>query len=171
VTRAWIPLSLALSLTALAEPIQLHPRNPHYFLFRGKPTALITSAEHYGMVLNLDPDYRRYLDTLQADGMNYTRIFTGSYVEKHGAFGIQRNNLAPGPGRFLAPWSRSNASGYAGGGNKFDLNEWNPDYFARLKDFIDEAARRGIVVEVTLFSWASITPIRRPSPGTSGSAR
>jgi hypothetical protein len=84
--------------------------------------------------------------------MNYTRIFTGSYVEKHGAFGIQRNNLAPGPGRFLAPWARSGETGYAGGGNKFDLEEWNPDYFARLKDFIDEAGRRGIVVEVTLFS-------------------
>lgn len=27
-------------------PISLHPDNPHYFLFRGKPTVLITSGEH-----------------------------------------------------------------------------------------------------------------------------
>ena len=34
------------------RPIQLHPDNPHYFLWRGKPTVLITSGEHYGAVLN-----------------------------------------------------------------------------------------------------------------------
>ena len=51
-------------------PIALHPENPHYFLFRGQPTVLITSAEHYGVVLNLDFDYRKYLDTLARDGLN-----------------------------------------------------------------------------------------------------
>ena len=45
-------------------PLALHPDNPHYFLFRGKPTVLITSGEHYGAVLNLDFDYLRYLDAL-----------------------------------------------------------------------------------------------------------
>ena len=33
--------------TRAAEPITLHPENPHYFLFRGKPAVLITSGEHY----------------------------------------------------------------------------------------------------------------------------
>jgi len=31
------------------QPIQLHPENPHYFLWRGKPTVLVASTEHYGM--------------------------------------------------------------------------------------------------------------------------
>ena len=57
-------------------PIQLHPENEHYFLYIGKPLALISSVEHYGAVLNLNFDYRSYLETLSADGMNYTRIFT-----------------------------------------------------------------------------------------------
>jgi len=34
------------------KPIGLHPENPHYFLWRGKATVLITSGEHYGAVLN-----------------------------------------------------------------------------------------------------------------------
>jgi len=59
-------------------PVCLHPRNPHYFLFRGKAGAFITSGEHYGAVLNADFDYRRYLTTLKADGLNYTRLFGGS---------------------------------------------------------------------------------------------
>ena len=33
-------------------PISLHPENPHYFLFRGRPTVLVTSGEHYGALLN-----------------------------------------------------------------------------------------------------------------------
>ncbi len=136
-----------------SQPIHLHPANPHYFLFRGKAVALVTSGEHYGAVLNRDFDYRRYLDTLQAEGLNYTRLFGGSYVEVPAkSFGILHNDLAPEPGRFLAPWARSDAPGYAGGGNKFDLEKWAPEFFERYRDFLSEAAKRGIVVEVTLFS-------------------
>ncbi len=143
---------------APAVPIALNPDNPHYFQWRGRPTILITSAEHYGAVMNLDFDYRKYLDTLAADGMNYTRVFSGAYVEPEGAFKIARNTLAPRPGRFLAPWPRSSQpapSSVEGpgpdGGNKFDLSRWDDAYFARLKDFVAHAAARNIVVELTLF--------------------
>ncbi len=131
--------------------IALHPDNPHYFIWRGRPTILITSAEHYGAVMNLDFDYRRYLDTLSADGLNYTRVFSGAYVEPQGAFNIARNTLAPLPGRFIAPWPRSDQPGYAHGGNKFDLAKWDAAYFARLREFIAYAATKNVVVELTLF--------------------
>ena len=153
--------------TAAAAPIALHPENPHYFLWRGRPTILITSAEHYGAVINLDFDYRKYLDTLAADGLNYTRVFSGAYVEPQGAFKIERNTLAPGPGRFLAPWARASQPGYPNGGNRFDLSRWDDAYFARLKDFVSRAAARNIVVELSLFcpmyeevQW-SLSPMNR----------
>ena len=57
------------------QPVQLHPQNPHYFLFQGTAVALITSGEHYGAVFNADFNYHRYLETLAAGGMNYTRLF------------------------------------------------------------------------------------------------
>src|SRR2546430_10089539 len=140
--------------SALAGPIQplaLHPQNPHYFLFRGKPTVLITSGEHYGAVLNLDFDYAKYLDTLAKDGLNLTRTFSGAYVEPVGAFNIASNTLAPGAGRFICPWARGDTPGYANGGNKFDLTKWDETYFKRLKDFVAQAGKRGIVVEMNLF--------------------
>ena len=153
--------------TAAVAPIALHPENPHYFVWRGRPTILITSAEHYGAVMNLDFDYRKYLDTLAAEGMNYTRVFSGAYVEPQGAFKIERNTLAPGPGRFLAPWARASQPGYPNGGNKFDLSRWDDAYFARLKDFVAHAAARSIVVELSLFcpmyeevQW-SLSPMNR----------
>ena len=35
-----------------AEPLKLHPGNPHYLVFRWKPSVLIGSGEHYGAVSN-----------------------------------------------------------------------------------------------------------------------
>jgi hypothetical protein len=137
--------------TLRPEPIALHPENPHYFLWRGRPTILISSAEHYGAVMNLDFDWRSYLNTLSQAGMNYTRVFSGAYVEPLGAFKIERNTLAPKPKRYIAPWARSAEPGYPNGGNKFDLSRWDDAYFTRLKNFIAEAASKNIVVELTLF--------------------
>jgi hypothetical protein len=132
-------------------PLKLHPDNPHYFLFRGKPAAIVTSGEHYGAVLNREFDYVKYLDELAAHGLNGTRTFSGAYCEPNGAFNIARNTLAPAEGKFFAPWARSNQSGYGGGGNKFDLTQWNDEYFRRLKDFVAQASRRGVIVEMNLF--------------------
>ncbi len=144
-------LLLALALAGGATPIALHPDNPHYFLFRGKPTILLTSAEHYGAVLNADFDNTRYLKELQSRRLNYTRIFTGAYCEDPRSFNIRDNTLAPAPGRLSCPWARSSTPGYAKGGAKFDLKQWDESYFRRLKAFCTEAGRRGIVVEVSLF--------------------
>ncbi len=171
----WTSLALAVTLASCAgsdgpppaekfAPLALHPQNPHYFLFRGKPAVLITSGEHYGAVLNLDFDYATYLKTLQADGLNLTRTWVGTYREIPGSFNITDNTLAPEPGRFICPWGRSDVPGYAHGGNKFDLNKWDDEYFRRLKDFLTRAARAGIVVEVNL--WCPNYDDARPARST-----
>src|SRR5262245_53236209 len=150
--RPPVLLGLLLAAPAAAQPLALHPRNPHYFLLGGKPAILVTSAEHYGAVLNADFDYKKYLDTLARDGLNNTRTFTGAYVEPPGAFMIEKNTLAPAPGRLLCPWARSGTPGYAGGGNRFDLARWDARYFARLREFVAHAGKRGVVVELNLFT-------------------
>jgi hypothetical protein len=132
-------------------PLALHPDNPRYFLFHGKPTVLVTSGEHYGAVLNLDFDYVRYLDALAKDGLNLTRLFSGTYREVPSSFGITDNTLAPKPGRYAAPWARSTVPGDYDGGMKFDLSRGDESYFRRLKDFMAEAHERGVVVEMNLF--------------------
>ena len=70
------------------KPIALHPDNPHYLLFRGKPAVLVTSGEHYGAVLNRDFDFVPYLNELQARKFNLTRTFSGVYHEVPSSFGI-----------------------------------------------------------------------------------
>jgi len=151
--------SLALALSAgrdspaaeSRKPIALCPDNPHYFLWRGEPTILVTSGEHYGALLNLDFDYVRYLDELHAKGLNHTRTFSGVYHEIESSFGITDNPLAPRPDRYVGPWARSDRPGSGVGGNRFDLARWNPAYFERLRAFMTHAQERGVVVEMNLF--------------------
>lgn len=136
---------VATVLSAQVQPICLHPDNPHYFLYKGKPTVLITSGEHYGAVMNPDFDYKVYLKTLRKDGLNLTRTMSGAYFEPAGAFNIAKNTMGPEPKKYLCPWKRTPD------GVKFDLNQWNEAYFSRLKDFVAEAQKQGVIVELSLF--------------------
>ena len=137
----WILFMTAIAVMGADKPLSLHPDNPHYFLFRGKPTVLVTSGEHYGAVLNADFDYIPYLDELKNRQFNLTRTFSGTYREDPSAFGIVDNTLAPK--RFLSPSAHDGA--------KFDLKRYDDAYFARLKDFVAQAGKRGVVVELSLF--------------------
>lgn len=138
--------------TACAAPapdgtLRLHPDNPHYFQWRGKPAVLITSGEHYGAVINPDFDYTRYLNHLQQYGFNLTRVF-GAYAE---TWGGGWNTLNPAAGHYLLPWARSATPGFADGGNKFDLSRFDDAYWNRLTAVVQAASDRGIVVEFSLF--------------------
>jgi hypothetical protein len=138
-------LLISCELPAGSDSLRLSPENRRYLEYQGKPLILITSAEHYGAVVNLDFDYKLYLETLEKEGFNYTRIFCGTYIEPfENFFDIQKNTLAPGPDRYIAPWIKENG--------KYDLTRFNPAFFNRLKDFVSEAGKRGIVVEATLFT-------------------
>ena len=142
------------------EPIRLHPQNPHYFLWRGQPTVLITSAEHYGAVLNRAFNGTKYLDTLQTNGFNLTRTFSGAYCEPVGAFNIANNTLAPAAGDLLCPWARSDTPGYASRGVAIELFR-KPDIFRKtekLRFRINPKALkdRGFVVLAQIFDVAEI---------------
>lgn len=150
-TRAVAFILMLLAARSNAQTIRIDSANPHYYFFDGKPTVLVTSAEHYGAVVNGDFDYVAYLNALQSYGLNYTRIYPGYLFEPMGKF-MTGNTLGAKPASLVLPWARSNQPGYLLSGNKFDLDEWNPAYFRRLEDFIAQAGKRGIVVEICFFN-------------------
>lgn len=124
--------------------MKLFESNPRYLEFRGKPTVLIGSGEHYGALLNLDFDFRIYLETLAKARLNLTRVFSGTYREIPGDFLIADNTLAPKDRRFQSPWVRRPDG-------KWDLSKFDPAYFERLHDLVVLASDRSIVVEFVLF--------------------
>ncbi|MCL2060839.1 MAG: hypothetical protein FWH01_17570 [Oscillospiraceae bacterium] len=137
--------------TASLGVIGVSERNPHYFQYKGKEILLITSAEHYGSVISGKFDYIKYFDRLAEYGLNYTRVYPGAIVEPPG-FWLVEDTMTPSPDELIVPWARSNVPGYFGGGNKFDLDTWDEAYFARLRDYMAQAGKRGIIVEICFFN-------------------
>lgn len=139
--------------TTGTAPIAPCSANPHYFSWKGKPLLLVTSDQHYGAVINRDFDYVAFLDAIAAYGMNFTRIYPGAYLEKDGDF-VADNNLGPRNGRQILPWARTREPGAHEvlGGYKLDLDRWDEEYFARLRDYLAKARERGIVVDVAFFN-------------------
>ena len=131
----------------------VHPDNPRCFLYRNKPFKILTSAEHYGAVLNADFDDDVYLREMQRTGQNMTRVFT-FYREVDTSIPApgNMNTLAPRPEAAVMPWARVSGGGPAADGlDRFDLDRWNPAYFDRFRDFLAKCAHAGIICEVTLF--------------------
>ena len=122
----------------------LHPENPHYFLFRGRPTILLTSADHYGAVIHRQYDYAQSLREIARHGLNHTRLFAGAYREVPGDFGIQHNLLGPSDADNVSPYLRLEDG-------RYDLDTPNPEFFQRLSDYVRCASDLGIVVEINLF--------------------
>jgi glucose/arabinose dehydrogenase len=150
------PWTSVAELNVLGAPVPpegtlaLHASNRHYLQLGGRPTIVIGSGEHYGALINLDFDYAQYFATLGSSGLNHTRLWMGPYREASGHFGLFDNTLAPAPGRWIVPWARSATPG-GPDGNKFDLDQWDPEYFARLHSLIAAAAANDVVVEINLF--------------------
>jgi len=139
-------------------PVIVCPSNPHFLEFQGRPIVLIASDHHYGAVIDADFDYGRYLEYMGRSGMNITRIYPGAMFEPPDKY-VTGNPLGPLPGRQILPWARTDKAGANGAlaeagkpSLKFDLDMWNAEYFARLRDFADRAGRAGVIVEVAFFN-------------------
>jgi len=163
-----VEVTLAITLAqawAQSDPaISLHPANPRYFLFRGRPVYLLSATEHYGSVINRPFDFEKYLDDAAAHKMTMTRTFL-LFRELQSA----RNPSSPCKPEspdYIAPYPRTGPGKAMDGEPVYDLDQWNAEYFDRLHRFLDAASKRGIVVELTVFSntykddiWA-LNPLR-----------
>jgi len=147
-----------------STPISIHPENPKYFIFRGKPRVLIAATEHYGSVINRRFDFTRYLAEAADKKQNLTRTFL-LFRELQSA----RNPYSPVKPEspdFVTPYARSGPGRAMDGELKYDLDRWNDEYFERLHRFLSMASDLGIVAELTILSntysnevWA-LNPLR-----------
>jgi hypothetical protein len=157
----YLVVSIIFLLAATAcknSPVKVSESNPHYFSYKNKTIVLITSDHHYGAVIDKDFDYKKFLDYLAQNGMNLTRIYPGGMFETPDKY-LPGNPLGPLPGRQLLPWAKSGQTGanalLAESGQpsfKFDLEKWKPEYFDRLKAFVEYAGKKDIIVEVPFFN-------------------
>ena len=166
-------LALGLAGSSLsAQPLRSSAAHPHYFERGVKPVILIGASDHFGSLMNGAFDYVHYLDVVNADGLNVMRVMSGVFTEP----GRDGNTMEALPGKLITPYARSSEPGYANGGNKFDLSRWDDAYFARLRDLVAQAAKRGVVVNYLFFCpfmedrkftvspWKEGNYVKRPAP-------
>jgi hypothetical protein len=130
-----------------AAPLGVHPENPRY-LVDDTGKAIYLTGSHIWYTIQAGPhdapgwnpsmndeDFERYLDWLQQLGHNFTRLWTNwSYI-----------GMPP------YPWRRSGGGRAIDGKPKFDMTDFNPDYFALLKRRLAQIERRGMYASVMFF--------------------
>jgi hypothetical protein len=146
------------------RPVSLHPENSKYFLFRDRPLALVAASEHYGSVVNRAFDFNRYLADAADKKQTMTRTFL--LFREQQSSRNPSSPIKPESPDYLAPYPRVGPGKAMDGEPQYDLDQWNGEYFSRLRQFLERASQLGIVVELTLFSntyadgvWA-LNPLR-----------
>ncbi len=149
-------------------PLRVHPTNPRYFTDGARSpdgslrAVYLTGSHTWNNRRDIgrdDPpkafDFDAYLDFLERHGHNFIRLWawdsalwdTRSALEwvEEGAI----YHVAP------QPWRRTGPGQAPDGKPKFNLEQFDPAYFERLRSRVQAAGRRGIYVSVMLFEgWA-----------------
>jgi hypothetical protein len=133
------------SIKAVLQP---HPNNPRYFR-DGSGKALYLAGSHtWNNLVDIgttDPptgcDFSEYLDFLDRENHNFFRLWTWHHP----------NTWSAGHYVRPLPWPRSGGGKALDGKPRFNLLDFDNDYFSRLYDRVDHARRRGFYVAVMLF--------------------
>ena len=138
-------------------PLRVSARNRRYFETAAGQIVYLTGSHTWSNLQDngtTDPpptfNYSAYLDFLVAHGHNFFRLWTWEQAKWtaeisspywFSPFPYQR----PGPGTALD------------GKPKFDLSQFNQDYFDRVRARVQDAGTRGIYVSIMLFDGWSVT--------------
>ncbi len=125
------------------------------FEFRGECRMLVCATEHYGSVLNRRFRFERYLADAREKSQTLTRLFM-LFRELQSAINPY-STCKPESTDYISPfkrldWNDQSTGKALDGEPKYDLSQWNGEFFDRLHQFLGLASEYGIVVEVVLFS-------------------
>src|ERR1051326_274202 len=165
-------LYLAASYFASAAPargpLRVHPDNPRYFtdgttIAAGSLKAVYLTGSHTWANLqdqgasNPPPrfDYGRYLDFLEKYHHNFIRLWSWEQARWAPWSGGKGSNPSDW---YIDPvaYNRTGPGLALDGRPKFDLTQFDTNYFARLRRRVQQAGDRGIYVSIMLFQgWSS----------------
>jgi hypothetical protein len=143
--------------TQAKGPLRVHPTNPRYFtdgtrLADGSAKAVYLTGSHtWANLIDRGPSdpppafaFAWYLDFLGKHHHNFIRLWT-RHVSWYQRYGEKELHAAP-----LA-WQRTGPGKALDGKSKFDLMQFEPAYFERLRSRVEAARDRGIYVSIMLF--------------------
>jgi hypothetical protein len=130
--KCWFVIGIVLSQTVLsvaddknADRIKPYAENPRYWQYQGKPVLLLggSKTDH----IFLADDLKAHLDEMQAVGANYVRCTMSQREGKD----LKPHKLLPD--------------------GKFDLDQWNPEYWQRFQNMLRWTAEREIMVQIEVW--------------------
>ncbi len=144
------PLAAALSAPGGLAQIRPYQRNPWYWEYDGRPVLLLGGSTRDNIFqLAGDQALTKELDLLKTAGGNYIRCTMSSREYTPEGY---RWDLLPYP--------------YAKAGGRYDLDRWDEEYWGRLRTFLSETKRRGIIVQLEFFDrWNEAGDSRKPGNG------
>lgn len=153
-TMAFSNSSASIQQAAKTGPLQVHAGNRRYFS-DGAGKAVYLTGSHLGWELHDDAwdekvvfDYEAYLNFLEEHNHNLIRM----WVVEHTRSTAGRPDALAHP----MPFRRTGPGAALDGAPKFDLTEFDPVFFDRLRSRVIAARDRGIYVIVMLFQGWSI---------------
>src|SRR5690606_37749894 len=122
-----LPILLMLQWLA-AHDIKPYQQNRFYWEYKGEPVLLLGGSVEDNLFQI--PDLAHHLDVLKAAGGNYVRCTMSSRDEGN-----------------VWPFYRDPSTGL------YDLTQPNPEYWKRFEFFLEETAKRDIIVQIEV--WAT----------------
>lgn len=141
-----------IEISLLTDQFQNDPE-PELTVLGGKifygnyPIQLLGVSSYGWLATNSGEDYKHFLDTLEAHHINFTRVFA------------------------IFPWTHDLYPFSRRTDKKFNLPELGIDesennydalYFQRLRDFLDYAGQKGIIVQIVLFDETGMNGLDDP---------
>ncbi len=111
------------------DAIRPWSENPRYWQYNGEPVFLLGASDDDNLFQWPSPKLERHLDAMKAVGANYVRNTMSDRRDK---------------GFELYPFKRLE-------NGKYDLGQWNDDYWKRFERFLAETAKRDIIVQIEVW--------------------
>lgn len=137
-------------------PLRVHPDNPRYFTDDSGKAILLVGSHTWNNLVDMAPadspevfDYDGYLDWLVARRHNFFRLWRWELLSWDTRSAGEKNFAAQVVSPH--PWKRTGPGVALDGKPKFDLQQFNDEYFRRLRDRLNKAQSRGLYPSVMLF--------------------
>lgn len=123
------PLSVVATDAGSKDRIRPYTENPYYWQYKGKPVLLLGGSDDDNLFQWSEKDLVAQLDRLAAAGGNVIRNTMSDRKDK---------------GFEVYPFKRRSDG-------KYDLNDWNQEYWTRFERMLRETAKRDIIVQVEMW--------------------
>lgn len=115
------------------QAIQPYHNNPWYWQYKGEPVMLLGASDRDNLWQWTGEQLTDHLDRMQAAGGNYVR---NTMSDRNDGDTFAAKEIEDG---------------------LYDLEQWNDEYWDKLRFFLEETYKRDIIVQLTLWDWFDLS--------------